>query len=127
MPPKKRKTGQPTILEMYGKKPSVSVSEGESTGAQHESKQNILVDLSLQQVQNESGIDWTIWFNFDIHFIGTSSQQVDLASEVEIVSPGLSASTSKTSTPIDTEDDNSDADDAVSFSTSDGQWKFIFS
>lgn len=127
MPPKKIKLNtdpnQRTIAFMFGNKPN----EDESTDVAPKSKQNVLIDMSVHQVKNETGIDWTIMFDFDIHFIDTSSQQIDSRRDVEIESAGQSASTSRSATPMETEEDddneeNSDSeDDIASTSTSDGQ------
>lgn len=126
MPPNKIKLNtdpnQRLIAFMFGKKPNEL--EDERTDDEHESKQNVLVDLSVQQVKNETGTDWTIMFNFDIHFIDTSSQQIDDGRDVEIES----ASTPRTATPMETEgegdddiDEDSDSDgDIARASASDG-------
>lgn len=79
-----------------------------STTDAHESKQNFLIDFSTQQMKNKNGSDWTIMFNFDIHFI--ELQQIDYERDVEIES----TSTSRTSTPMETEEeDYSDKDSEV--------------
>lgn len=110
MPPKKRKLSQLTLAEMFAKKSNET--EEESASGTDESKQHILIDLSMHQMANETGIDWTIRFNFDIHFIDPSSQQIDL--ERPIIAP------------MDTEEDDSDGedssgDDAMNVNVSDGQ------
>lgn len=95
---------------------------GASTADAHESKQNFLIDLSTQQMKNKNGTDWTIMFNFYIHFI--ELQQIDYECDVEIES---TTSTSRTSTPMETEEedysdkDSEDDDDEIGSSTSRGE------
>lgn len=87
-----------------------------STTDAHESKQNFLIDFSTQQMKNKNGSDWTIMFNFDIHFI--ELQQIDYERDVEIES----TSTSRTSTPMETEEEDSEDDnDETGSSTSKGE------
>lgn len=37
-----------------------------------------LFDLSMEHVKHMNGIDWTILFDFDFHFIDTSTNQVNV-------------------------------------------------
>lgn len=133
MPPKKRKLNadpnQRSVAFMFGKTPNEL--DDQCTDDTVESKQSVLIDLSMHQVKNEIGIDWTIMFNFDIHFIDARSQQIDSERDVDVQSAGQSASTSATATPIESGDDDEDDDDndedsedeIASVGTSDGQCK----
>lgn len=55
-----------------------------------QSKQNhkVLFDMKIEQVAYANGIDWTLLFDFDFLFAGTSSNQID-------VERGETSSTSK--------------------------------
>lgn len=90
MPPKKRKPitdpNQRSVAFMFGKKPNEL--DDQCNDDTVESKQSVLIDLSMHQVKNEIGIDWTIMFNFDIHFIDARSQQIDSGRDVDVQSAG---------------------------------------
>lgn len=112
-PPKKSKPNQPSIMEMFGK--TSSQSHSSSNDVADESKQNVLIDMVVSQVKNENGTEWTFLFDFDIHFIASGSQQIDIEDSVEIEnassSRASSAPTSRSGTPMETEDDCEDFDD----------------
>lgn len=127
MPPKKRKlaAGQQTLSGMFAQKSAVNVTTEESTGdaRETESKQHFLINLMVVQVQDEieCGIDWTLSFDLNPHFIsGTSSNQIVSESEIEIDCAQSSASTSRASTStrqsenVDIVSSDSNDDDAAS-------------
>lgn len=49
---------QRSVLHMFAKQ--LNETQDESTDNACESKQHVLIDLSMQQVESETGIDWTI-------------------------------------------------------------------
>lgn len=109
-PPKKSKPNernQCSVADIFGLRSSELQSS--STDVVDESKQNVLVDMVVNQVKNENGTNWTLLFDFDIHFIASNSQQIDSEHGVEIQtessSRASSAHTSRSGTPMETEDD----------------------
>lgn len=41
------------------------------------------IELKLKHVKNGNGVVWTLLFNFDFHFLGTSLRQINTESSVE--------------------------------------------
>lgn len=114
--PKKRKPDQRSIKDMFSQS-NESDTASVSTDVDNESKQNVLIDMFVNQMKNANGIDWTILFDFNIHFIGSISQQVDSERNVEIDS----APSSRSATPMDTDYDGEDSEsDAANFGSSEG-------
>lgn len=120
MPPKKRKLaeGQQTLSKMFAQKSTVNVATEESTGdaRETESKQHFLINLMIVQDEIECGIDFTLSYDFDSHFIpGTSSNRIASENEVEIECAGSSASTSRASASTQQSEwkdfDSGDSDD----------------
>lgn len=115
-PPKKRKHDQWSIKDMFGQS-NDSDTASVSTDVDNESKQNVQIDLCVNQMKNANGIDWTILFDFNIHFIGSISQQVDSERNVEIES----APSSRSATPMNTDYDGEDSEsDSVAVDSSEG-------
>lgn len=131
--PNKDKT-QRTIANMFGNSsagPSSSLmdkepaeSESRSMNSVDESKQNILIDMFVDQDLNEHGNHWTFSFNFEIHFLASNSQKIDSEGDVEIeydaASEASSAHTLISGTSIETEDDSAVEDDLASISLKEG-------
>lgn len=65
-----------------------------NTQSQPSKHNQFLFDLTMEQVKHEqNGIDWTLLFDFDFHFLGTSSGQVNVArgdGEISAASPSTS-------------------------------------
>lgn len=103
---------QPSIRDMFGNR-SNRLQGSSSDVVNDESKQNILIDMVVDQVKSENGTDWTFLFNFDLHFVAPGSQLVDFEDDVEIEnassSRASSAATSRSGTPMEA-DVGSDGD-----------------
>lgn len=103
MPPKKTKQSQQTLAEIFAKKSNAPKTK--STGEAPESKLHLFIDLSMQQVDNEIGINSTILFNIDIHFLDPSLQQVDSEYVADFENAEPSAELNE-STPMDIVDED---------------------
>lgn len=140
MHPRKRKFdqnldhNQPTLSAMFARKSDVASAPTECTAETRESKHCFLLDLILVPSENECEIDWTFMFDFDSHCSpGTSSEVQSENTEVEIESGGAGPSASSTqqsdfklidesfNEAIDTEEDDSEEDDATIVSHSSGK------
>lgn len=114
--PRKEDPNQQSISLMFKKKSNELENSLKSIGDTIESKQNVLIDMSVNQVKSENGTDWTILFDFDIHFTEQSSQQIDAERDVECesapTSRASSATTSRAGTPMETEDEDYDGDNS---------------
>lgn len=127
MLPKKRKSIQPTLQQLISKKSNVTEEESVRGAAEaDESKQHVLIDLTLRQAENETGCNGITWFNFHIHFIDTDSQQIGSEHDVENQNALSTASTSNTAMETDTEEDNydfngDDSDESDSVIVGDGK------
>lgn len=108
-PPKEKK--QRTITELFTIKSNESPSP--SIDVVDESMQNVLIEMRVNQVKNETG--WTLLFDFDIHYIASDLQQFNFERDAEIESASSSrasnASTTRAGTPMETEDDGATIDD----------------
>lgn len=118
-PPKKPKPNegptQRSIIEMLGTRSS----ESGNSSVCDESKQNVLVNMFVDEMKNENGNDWIFSFNFDTHFLASNSQHISLERDVENETEptSSSAATSRSSTPMDLEQ-SFDSDDTASPSSS---------
>lgn len=118
--PKKRKPDQRSIEEMFSKS-NESDTASISTDVDNESKQDVRINMFVNQMKNANGMDWTILFDFNIHFIDPISQQIDSERNVEIES----TPSSRSATPMETDYDGEDSEsDGANISSSEG-WCII--
>lgn len=117
--PKKYKPNdptQPSIGDIFSRSISSCQLSSSSNDVVGESEQNVLIDMVVNQVKHKNGTEWIFLFDFDIHFIASSSQQFDSENIVEIEnapsSGASSAPTSRSGTPMEYEDDYEDSDTA---------------
>lgn len=95
----KRKSHQSSVADYFKKKLVITENENDDdsdnlTSDAKQSKQHVLIDLSIEQVKCDIGINW-ILNHFDIRFTGTGSHEVELESEVESFAAGYSTTTSQ--------------------------------
>lgn len=102
----KRKSHQSSVADYFKKKLVITENENDDdsdnlTSDAEQSKRHVLIDLSIEQVKCDIGINWMILNHFDIRFTGTGSHEVELESEVESLAAGYSTTTSqKKNTPV---------------------------
>lgn len=115
----KKDRSQRTIAQMFGEASSLNDDVDES-------KQNVLIEMIVNQVKNENGNDWTLLFDFDFHFLASNSQRIDSERDVEIdstsTSRASSAPTSRSGSPMEIEDDDENSDSNTANTGSSEGW-----